>query len=410
MAVMQMVHVRWRGQITGPYPASAVIKMLRENRISKFHEVSKDGKLWQPAARATWLSDTQEVMSEGRDINCPTPAGTHGGRDVSFVRPPYMPPNTCGEGEGAEDQGKEGLLCGILGGAVSPWIFVFGLAPMVFGFFQEFMGVRFSHTAWLFSAYFCVLWAWILGALTGGVESMWRRGLGYGLFTAFVGIVMLFTWQAIPWVRALYAGTQTNSAVFQLLGFVFGVGLFEELCKVSPVLLFGLQARTLKTGGHGLYWGMMSGLGFAMSEGVQYTVDYWSSAVGMGASHIQECIEKATDLYGTVQHDAFLTKFQGLLPMMFEQYGSIVVAQLIRFMSLPLLHAAWAGVVGYAAAVAVRNSQWSVLFGGLGLSALLHGLYNFFSPGVLSLVTATISIALTLGLMAHEQRISRNSP
>jgi RsiW-degrading membrane proteinase PrsW (M82 family) len=374
--------------------------MFRENRITKHHEVSEDLAHWAPLAR----KDLQTQQSAG--------VGPERGDGVLPAREaegPYIRPGTSAlDSDEAVDLSSPDALVGtIFKNGSTPWILAFGIGPLVFVFLQSLLGLRFVHTAWLFSAYFCVLWAWILGTLIDGGRTMWRRGVVYAVFTAFIGVLMLLAWQTIPMIAILYSGTETMNPLSRLLGFVLGVGVFEELCKVAPLLLFGLQARTIRSGGDGLFLGMMSGLGFAVSEGVEYTIKYWSSAVGLGEAHVRQCVEQATNLHGGVNQDVFLERLSDALPIMFEQYGLFVVAQLTRFMSLPLLHAAWAGLVGYGAAKAFREGHWGLLFAGLGVAAVLHGLYNFYSPGVLSLVVAALSISLTLALIVREARIGR---
>jgi RsiW-degrading membrane proteinase PrsW (M82 family) len=384
--------------------------MFRDNRITKHHEISQDCIHWSPLVQ--------------KDLMALCPAGTVTGKmgsripekslpvdllAVPRVNDPYVPPQSADSdaAESADSLATSPVMGIVFKAGLTPWIVFIGLGPLVFGYLQAFLGLNFVHIAWLFSAYFCALWAWILGSLVSKDSAMWQRGVLYTAFTAFIGILMLFAWQAIPFIAVLYSGTETVNPMWRLLGFVFGVGVLEELCKVTPLLLFGLRAGKIHTAGDGLFLGMMSGLGFAMSEGVDYTIKYWSSAVGLGEAHVRQCVEQATNLFGTVDQAEFLERLGTSLPAMFEQYGVIVVAQLTRFMSLPLLHAAWAGIVGYGAAKGFQEGKWGLLFAGLGVAAVLHGLYNFYSPSILSLMFAALSILLTLALLVSETRCVR---
>ena len=377
------LHIRWRGQISGPYPMDVVVKMFKDNRITKHHEVSEDRIHWLPILRLDIQTQPLNSEMEKLDNMQLGMASSDNLTTPNTVNAPYIPPLSfdCDGNESADGQSLTPLMGIVFKTGPTPWILAFGLGPLVFVFLQSVCGLRFVQTAWLFSAYFCALWAWILGSLINEGSALWRRGLSYAVFTAFIGILMLLAWQTIPIIAILYSNTETMNPLSRMLGFVLGVGLFEEFCKVAPLLLFGLQSGKIRSAGDGLFLGMMSGLGFAMSEGVEYTIKYWSSAAGL--------------------NDTF--------PALVEQYGVFVVAQLTRFMSLPLLHAVWAGLVGYGVAKAFREGRWNLLFAGLGIAAILHGLYDFYSPGVLSLAIAALSIALTLALIVREARFTRGT-
>jgi RsiW-degrading membrane proteinase PrsW (M82 family) len=404
------LYIRWRGQVSGPYPEKDVLKMFREYRITKHHEVSEDRKQWIPLGRKiSQLPLSSHVLIETKGGRASEPSSL----DEIVIKPvthgSYMPPHPqkIVETEPDKNWPQFLLIVNILKNGPTPWILAFGLGPLVFVYLQLFLGLRFVHTAWLFSAYFSALWAWVLGRLINENSAMWRRGLLYAMFTAFVGIFMLLAWQSIPIIAILYSGTAAMNPFSRMVGFVLGVGIFEELCKVAPLLLFGLSAKTIRSGGDGIFLGMMSGLGFAMSEGVDYTIKYWSSAVGLGEAHVRQCVEQATTLYGGVNQNVFTERLSAAMPAMFEQYGLFVVAQLTRFISLPLLHAAWAGLVGYGVAKAAREGRWGLMFSCLCLAAMLHGLYNFYSTGILSLLVAALSISLTLSLFAREAYLVR---
>jgi len=212
---------------------------------------------------------------------------------------------------------------------------------------------------------------------------------------------MLFIWQTIPVVRALYSSTDAFSPLARFVGFTVGVGICEELCKAAPLLLFALNRRRINSAGDGLFLGMMSGLGFAASEGVVYTIKYWSAATGLGATTIRDCLERASASYGSVDQETFLNRLGDVMPGLFEQYGHLVVAQLVRFISLPLLHAVWSGIVGYALARAFLERAWWLFFAGLFASALLHGMYNFSTPTIYSLAVAAASVTAASFLLVR---------
>jgi RsiW-degrading membrane proteinase PrsW (M82 family) len=286
----------------------------------------------------------------------------------------------------------------------------FCLAPLIFLFLQVFLGLRFAQIAWLLSAYFCVLWAWVLTGLSSQSSAMRVNGLICAMFTAVVGVTMLLTWRFIPIVGMLYSWTEADEPLRRLMGYVFGVGLCEELCKAAPLLLFAVSSKRVTRATDGLFLGMMAGLGFAMTEGVEYTLKYWSTAAEVSAINVRGCLDQAAGWYGVVEYDEFVERLASSIPSLVEEYGRLVVVQVIRFISLPILHAVWTGLVGYASARAFLERRWGLLFSGLGVAASLHGLYNFFSPTAYSLVVSAASVMMTLWLMIREQDVEGAVP
>jgi len=61
-----------------------------------------------------------------------------------------------------------------------------------------------------------------------------------------------------------------GSFVSRLFGYVFAVGLGEELCKALPVLFYVRWGRRPTWRG-ALLWGMASGVGFGVAEGLLYS-------------------------------------------------------------------------------------------------------------------------------------------
>jgi len=68
---------------------------------------------------------------------------------------------------------------------------------------------------------------------------------------------------------------------------------------------------------------------------------------------------------------------------------------------LPLLHACWAGVVGWFVATASHRhgNPWPVVVVGILFTATLHGLYDVFSDGLLGIGIAAISLLTFMGYL-----------
>src|SRR5438270_12054154 len=76
--------------------------------------------------------------------------------------------------------------------------------------------------------------------------------------------------------------------------------------------------------------------------------------------------------------------------------GDYLIAQMTRLITLPLLHAIWAGVFAYFVALASKNSHVGkgLLVAGLLITATLHGLYDSFSESILGVALAVLSMLL----------------
>jgi RsiW-degrading membrane proteinase PrsW (M82 family) len=179
------------------------------------------------------------------------------------------------------------------------------------------------------------------------------------LFTAFVGVAVVLILQQLPLLSTLYASTESSAWPPRLIGFVFGVGPVEETAKALPILWLILHRRAAYRPLTAAYIGLLSGLGFGVAEAVHYSYLY-ASALG--------------------------TPGFGL--------GAYLSTELLRLISLPLLHGCWTGIVGYFVGMAgqQRTSARALVIIGLGLSATLHGAYDTFSDGWSGIVLGAASL------------------
>ena len=75
------------------------------------------------------------------------------------------------------------------------WILFFGITPLIILHIHLTFNLRFENTAWLLGAYFCLIWAVIFYNIIKPDKSLWKAGISYALFTAFIGIPILFLFQ-----------------------------------------------------------------------------------------------------------------------------------------------------------------------------------------------------------------------
>jgi RsiW-degrading membrane proteinase PrsW (M82 family) len=113
----------------------------------------------------------------------------------------------------------------------------------------------------------------------------------------------------------------------------------------------------------------MSGLGFALSEGVLYMFQSTVLAARFGGDYA----------------------FDQQLMTIFH-----------RAMAMPLLHAAWAGTVGWFIGVAStrQGGKWPVITLGLAFMAVMHGLFDVFSDGIIGSVLAGVSFVIFMAYVS----------
>lgn len=185
-----------------------------------------------------------------------------------------------------------------------------------------------------------------------------------GLFTGTAGVLLLLAVQFIAaWMRGRVIIPRSVIGLFFLilkgiqlsydaandpesnfflsaLGFTFGVGLCEELCKALPLLWHYRTKATLDWRGACL-WGFLSGVGFGVSEAIMYCGDYYN---GISSGNIY----------------------------------------LVRFISCVALHGIWAAAAGifickHQNVLQDAQSWYNVFFSSAALVAVpmvLHGFYD----------------------------------
>jgi RsiW-degrading membrane proteinase PrsW (M82 family) len=239
--------------------------------------------------------------------------------------------------------------------------------------------------------------------LTLGFFSVERANplhlLGAGLFTGTVGIVFLMLvqlcsqirfgrihvrgWVALIMMILAFIGWSYRSALdpdsnflLSAVGFTFGVGLCEELAKALP-LFFYFQRDAARGWRGACLWGLASGVGFGVSEGIMYAGDHYNGVSG----------------------------------------GEIYI---VRFVSCVALHAMWAAAVGVAMARHIEDYEKAsdqgefaaFMLRMLAVPMLLHGLYDTLlkkDMNVYALVVAVVSFGW-LAMQIESARAARPGP
>jgi RsiW-degrading membrane proteinase PrsW (M82 family) len=71
------------------------------------------------------------------------------------------------------------------------------------------------------------------------------------------------------------AADPENGFMLSFVGFTIGVGFCEEFCKIMPVYM-AVNGRDDMNWRGAMVWGLASGIGFGVAEGVIYSIDYYN--------------------------------------------------------------------------------------------------------------------------------------
>jgi RsiW-degrading membrane proteinase PrsW (M82 family) len=247
-----------------------------------------------------------------------------------------------------------------------------GLLPLVI--YAAFGGrPQLGNAFWAMALYFSVLWALFFYYVFPTPEARFSIASLCFFATGVISISILLQMYRVWPLSALLQWTRpVNWFAVQWLGYVFGVGVPEELCK-ALVLLFIVKRFAPIPPQAMLFYGLMAGLGFGIYEGISYQTSH--------------NFRFAIDAAGYRDHATFAAEYYLL--------------NLIRLTTLPFLHAIWTGMAGYFIGFAAQfpARKRGLLIVAIGVPALLHDSYNAFGSAALGLLIALISVlALNLYL------------
>jgi RsiW-degrading membrane proteinase PrsW (M82 family) len=184
----------------------------------------------------------------------------------------------------------------------------------------------------LFTATAGILLLLLLQLLANWSQGIWLRGGGIVVVLFYIVKMIGFSYQA--------ALDPSNGFFLSFLGYTLGVGFCEEVCKALP-LLWHYREPSTQGWRTAFLWGLASGAGFGISEGIMYSSRYYNGVSG-------------ADMY------------------------------VVRFISCVALHALWTGSVAIT-----LNQRQSLLQGAenwydyvprlyviVGVPMILHGLYD----------------------------------
>lgn len=378
------------GEQLGPLTREELDALARSGRLQPSDLVWESGSPeWVPAATLVFFGPPPEPAAPAAEAPA-APAAA--GAPASFLPPPPAPaPPSVGDR-------LRGVLHDIstfsfselvpLGRLVDPealgtpasWVLlVFGLAPLLVGTVVEDPLLRVR----LFNFGCGALWAaFFVVAFKTGRQSL-RLGIAVFFASGIFGVLFVSVLPAVPpvsWLHSLL-GPERPFAV-RLLAATGGVALPEELGKGLILLLLARRLGGLSGPSDGVFYGLMSGLGFGVWEAMMYAE--WVNP------------RQATAL----------TFEAGSISLGLYSY---FVGSVVRVASLPLLHAVWTAIVGYFVGVsfAAPRKTAAVLSVGIGIAVALHGPYEAFLSQRMPLAAfalATLSVVLFLAYRRNAER------
>lgn len=208
---------------------------------------------------------------------------------------------------------------------------------------------------WAVALYFSVLWAAFFYHAFPAPKVNLRDAAFCFFGSAFSCTLLLYLAYYFTPIHWLAPWVQSDNLWLRWIGFIGSAGLAEEFCKA--VILVILFRRQDKLNPHTmLFYGLMSGLGFGIYEGVRYQFK-----LNWGFTQTPE---------------------------------GYYLLNVLRLTSLPFLHAVWSGIAGHFIGLAFNypahsRKLWLVA---IGVPAVLHGTYNTFSRTPFGLLVAVFSV------------------
>ncbi len=219
---------------------------------------------------------------------------------------------------------------------------------------------------WAIALYFSALWALFFFSLFKTPQVKAPLGFLCFFWTGLVSIPVLLVLQRLPLLAQLHELAEAAGFLPRFVGMLFGVGVIEELTKAAVVLWLVRRPGDILLPQTVVLYGMISGLGFGIYEGVAY----------------QQSVNRE----------------QGV--------DAAYFLNIARLTSLPFLHAIWTGIAGYfigfSALFPMRRHGLRLC--AIGVPACLHALYNTFGWSLPGLAAGLLGVVLLMTYLANCRR------
>lgn len=213
-------------------------------------------------------------------------------------------------------------------------------------------------TFYAIALYFSLIWGLFFYTVFKTAQVSVKKSI-YIFFTVqlliFILVSLLDINQFNPFYRLIDEG---NSFINRIIGYTFGVGIFEELIKLIPVYFFIKYNKEPLLPQTVVFYGLISGIGFGVFEGVIYQISVNSKL----------------------------------------DYNTSFFMNIARLTSLPFLHAVWSGISSYFIAFCFLypTKRFTMFLLAIFIPAILHGLYDVFTWSIIGLFISYLGVALLI--------------
>lgn len=233
------------------------------------------------------------------------------------------------------------------------WLASIGLAPAFLITFT--FGSLLTYYA--ISLYFSLIWGIFFYYLFSTRQVSTGRTVALFFITQVTAFILV-NLQSLPPLSFLYALTESGNIFGRLLGYILGVGFTEEMIKALPLLFILRTAKEPLVPQTLVYYGLISGIGFGVLEGVHYQIT----------------------INSTLSYDAAF------------------FMNVARLTCLPFLHAIWAGIAGYFISFAniIPKYRQGLYTLAILIPAVLHGIYDVLGWSLPGLASTLFSVLLLI--------------
>jgi RsiW-degrading membrane proteinase PrsW (M82 family) len=161
----------------------------------------------------------------------------------------------------------------------------------------------------------------------------------------------------------LYPLASSSNFLSRALGMFFAVGINEEICKAAIIFWLVKRPGSILAPQTVVFYGMISGLGFGIYEGVSY----------------QQTINRE----------------QGV--------DAAYFLNIARLTSLPFLHAIWTGIAAYfiSFSALVPKKKYGLWILAIVTPATLHAIYNTFGWNIIGLGSGLLGVVLLMSYLSN---------
>lgn len=227
-----------------------------------------------------------------------------------------------------------------------------------------------SMAYWSIAFYFSTLWALFFYYLFKTPQIRVPLCFLCFFFTGIISIPVLLVIQNIPPWSILYGIVESPDFIMRAIGMFFGVGISEELCKTAIVFWVAMRPGNILMPQTVVCYGMLSGLGFGIYEGVDY----------------QQTVNREMGI------------------------DMAYFLNVARLTSLPFLHAIWTGIASYFIAFAALQPRrkyglWVIA---ICIPAVLHSAYNLFGWNILGLGSGLLGVILLMTYLSKCRQMQKH--